>query len=150
MKSYKKEFRSYINFNKQASTVISIHPSQLYVNSNEMVWEDDNKEVFYHGKLYDVINVRSGGASVLLEVLSDDKEQEMKKEFADSNNGFSKNGSSGLMKILKQFLALKYISQDNIFSLNNYGNSNVLFQEFDFNLFRGCFSSLYHPPETLI
>lgn len=150
MKSYKKEFRSYIKHNKQVSSVISINPSQLFVNSNEIYWEDDNKEVIFKGQLYDVIEIKCKGGKVHLQVLSDVNEQEMKKEFAESNNAFSKKNSSGLMKVLKQFLGLKYICFDNVYCLSNPTDSKITFGEFDFDLFSGYIFLSENPPESLI
>lgn len=56
LRSYKKEFRSFVNIQKQDKLESYTIPlNQLYVSSAVLKWEDENKEVIIEGKLYDVI-----------------------------------------------------------------------------------------------
>ena len=111
LKSYKKEFKSYILKHKEQSvfSTISITPSELYTNSNRIIWEDEYKEVVYKGILYDVVSVKSKGVTVELMVVSDHQEMQLKKEFASLYDISSSQKTKGPFDLLKNFFALKYI-----------------------------------------
>src|SRR5688572_12023512 len=71
--SYKSDFKAYINSNKKdikLSTIL-INPSELYVNSKTIIWEDENKEVIHKGVLYDIVSIKNQNGKVVLFALSD-------------------------------------------------------------------------------
>ncbi len=111
LKGYKKEFKSYIKQNKQSTSfsTISINPSELYTNSANIIWADENKEVVYKGILYDVVSVKGKGLTVELIVVSDYKEMELKKQFASMYDVSSKSTTKNPFELLKSFFALKFI-----------------------------------------
>lgn len=119
--SYKSNFREYININKKnvSHSTIRITPSELYVNSNRIIWEDENKEVVYDGVLYDVFNIKCQNGQVVLTLISDTQEQEIKKQFAENFKENSSNQTHNSLKLLKQFLGLKYISNDDVLKINS-------------------------------
>lgn len=119
--SYKSDFKAYINTNKKdikLSTIL-ISPSELYVNSKTIIWEDENKEVIHQGVLYDIVSIKNQNGKVVLFALSDCKEQEFKKQFAENFNESSSKSTGNTLKLLKQFLALKYVSSDASLVFNN-------------------------------
>ena len=124
--SYKKAFHSFIKKEQGhlSTTQISINPSQLFVNSSTITWEDDNKEIKIKGKMYDIVSVNSRRGKVILTVLSDTQEDILKKEFASTYDLQSNNTSSNPIKLLKQFLALKFI-QNNCHASNGLLSSSL-------------------------
>lgn len=120
--SYKSNFRTYINANKKNvnHSIICITPSELYVNSNRIIWEDENKEVIYDGVLYDIVNMKYEGGKVILTAVSDEQEQEIKKQFAENFEENSNSKTNSSLKLLKQFLALKYTSNDDLLKINSH------------------------------
>lgn len=111
LSSYKKEFKSFISQNKKttATTIIQINPSELYTNSNSVIWEDENKEVIYKGVLYDVIHMENKNGKVLLTAVSDFQETKLKKQFASTYDVNSEPSTKNPFELLKQFLTLKTI-----------------------------------------
>lgn len=111
LKSYKKEFQSFIfqNKNLKTHTTIQINPSELYTDSKTIVWEDRNKEVEYKGLLYDIVSVKSIGTKVELTIVSDFQEMQLKKQFASVYDVTSKDSTKEPFNLLKNLLALKWI-----------------------------------------
>jgi hypothetical protein len=150
--SYQNAYQSYAKqtHSLTTSTKILINPSQLYSDSETISWEDGNNEINMEGILYDIISISSEKGKVVLTVLSDYQETEMKKEFASSYDVNSSKSSSTPIKLLKQFLSLKFLN-DNDLSLNKF--ISVGFQRF-YNKYKfsltNVFLSLETPPPTKI
>lgn len=147
--------RAYQSFAIQQSsntniTKIFINPSQLYSDSETITWEDGNNEINMDGILYDIISISSEKGKVVLTVLSDYQETEMKKEFASTYDVNSSKSSSTPIKLLKQFLSLKFLN-GNDFSLNEFISVGFqsLYNKYKFNL-TNVFLSLETPPPTTI
>ncbi len=121
LKSYKKEFKSYIQTHKEQSafSTITITPSELYTNSANIIWEDEFKEVVYKGVLYDVVNAKGKGLTVELTVVSDHQEMKLKKEFASFYDVNSSEKTKGPFDLLKNFMALKYLAANSDFCFDN-------------------------------
>ncbi|MES2762768.1 MAG: hypothetical protein V4677_11195 [Bacteroidota bacterium] len=121
MQNYKKEFKSYAfnNKNKAAFATIRINPSELYTNSANIIWVDENKEIIYKGILYDVVSVKGKGLSVELTLVSDDQEMKLKADFAKMYDVDSRKTTKFPFELLKHFLALKYIVHVTDLNLNN-------------------------------
>lgn len=110
--SYKKEFKSYIKVHKNniPTTQLTINGNELYVNTKKIVWVDDNKEIYYNGKLFDVITITHQQNKVVLTLLSDENEQKLKEDFASLyNNDEIEKSNHKPIKLLKQLLSLKYL-----------------------------------------
>jgi len=120
LENYKKDFREYIIKHKKevVLTSIEINVNELYVNSASLYWEDDNQEVIYKGKLYDIILLQAHGEKITMTVVSDDEEADIKEAFADE---FTETGTSraskGPLRLLKDFFALKYTMSSDILLL---------------------------------
>ncbi len=112
---HRSEIKSYIkaNQNKLDLTIIDINPSELYANSKTLKWEDENKEVIYNGELFDVVSISSEKGHVILKLLSDEQEKQIKDEYASVFSS-SSNSSNHPLKLLKQFLALKFLSNTSV------------------------------------
>ena len=56
---YQTDYQAYIQKEKSKinTSEILINPSQLYINSAKVSWEDDNKELVVDGVLYDVVSI---------------------------------------------------------------------------------------------
>lgn len=121
LKSYKKEFKSYIKTHKTttAFSIITIYPSELYTNSANIIWEDEHKEVVYKGILYDVVKINGKGLTVELTVVSDDQEMEIKKQFASLYDVNSNQKTKSPFDLLKNFFALKYLVNHSDFCFSN-------------------------------
>lgn len=112
--SYKKVFHSFI---KKAeghlpTIQISINPSQLFVNTSLIKWEDDNQEIKIEGEMYDIVSMHSEHGKVIITLLSDIQEDVLKKEFASNYDVQSNKTSNSPIKLLKQFFALKFIQNN--------------------------------------
>jgi len=121
LKSYKKEFKSFVSENKTRTiyTSIKINPSELYTNSKTIVWEDENKEVVYRGILYDIVSIKTIGTKVELIAVSDEQEMELKKQFASLYDINSRDTTKKPFNLLKNFFALKYIAIKSTLNLKN-------------------------------
>ena len=121
LKGYKKEFKAFISKQKTKSdfSTITINPSQLYTNSENVVWEDEFKEVVYKGVLYDVVSINGKGLTVELSVVSDHQEMELKKQFASLYDVSSQEKTKGPFDLLKNFFALKFLAANSDIYFNN-------------------------------
>ena len=121
LRGYKKEFKTYISKHKLQSTfsTIRINPSELYINSTNIIWEDECKEIVYKGVLYDVVCVDGKGLTVELTVVSDHQEMTLKREFASVYDVNSQEKTKGPFDLLKNFFALKYLATYSNFEFNN-------------------------------
>lgn len=128
LKSYKKDFKAFVFNNKKtiSFTKIEIKKNQLYKNSKNLVWEDENKEIVYFGNLYDIVSVEVNNENVVLTVVSDKEEMELKKQFASIYNENDLKNSSQSSKILKQLLGLKCVCNNENFEFKN-GNNVISF-----------------------
>lgn len=115
LKSYKKEFKSFIAQQTQHSlqSSILINPSELFTNSSLIAWEDENKEVIYRGVLYDVIQIKNKGMKVELIVVSDAQEMQLKKHFSEVYDLNSHESTKNPYHLLKSFFSLKCIVSQN-------------------------------------
>ena len=109
--NYKKEFKAHLL--KQAESpcclYISINPCELYVNTSLLSWEDDNNELIYKGKLYDILSVKNCGTQVSLMLIPDENEEVLKREFAELYNDQVCHSKKDPFSLLKNFFALKFI-----------------------------------------
>ncbi len=121
LKSYKKDFKAYVFINKKiiSHTKIEIKKNQLYKNSRNLVWEDENKEIVYYGNLYDIVEIETIEDKVFLTVVSDKEEMELKKQFASIYNENDFKKSSQPAKLLKQLLSLKCVCNNDNFEFKN-------------------------------
>lgn len=153
LSSYKKEFRAYLSLNKNnlQSSEIIIKSSELYKNSQTIIWQDDNKEMVYKGILYDVISIRNNNENSIVTVFSDTQEVEINNQFAANYNDISCKNANKSMKLLKQFLALQYISPTNEL-FNTCSKSTILVNHKDhrFHISSGFLSQETPPPNLSI
>jgi len=121
LKSYKKDFKAYVFKNKKiiSHTKIEIKKNELYKNSRNLVWEDENKEIVYYGNLYDIVEIETIEDKVFLTVVSDKEEMELKKQFASIYNENDLKKSSQPAKLLKQLLSLKCVCNNDNFEFKN-------------------------------
>lgn len=121
LKSYKKEFKSFVFENKTPTnySVIKINPSELYTNSKTIIWEDENKEVVYKGVLYDIVCIKTTGVKVELTVVSDKQEMELKKQFASLYDITSSKTTKEPFNLLKNFFTLKCVISKTTFTIAN-------------------------------
>jgi hypothetical protein len=121
LNSYKKDFKAFVFKNKQVITLtkIEISKNQLYKNSKNLVWEDENKEVVFNGNLYDIVDIQLVNKKVILTVVSDKQEMNLKKQFASiyTENDFKNTNQSS--KLLKQILSLKCVCNNDVFEFIN-------------------------------
>ncbi len=121
LKSYKKDFKDYVFQNKKtiSYTKIEIKKNQLYKNSKDLVWEDENKEIVYFGNLFDIVSIEINCDNIVLTIVSDKEEMELKKQFASIYNENDFKKSSQPAKLLKQLLSLKCVCNNDNFEFKN-------------------------------
>ncbi len=137
LSSYQSAYQSFIKNNKLnlVTEIVSINPSQLYINSKQIIWEDDNKEIFIDGVLYDIILMASNKDKVELTILSDTKEQDIKKQFASSYDVTSTKSANNPLKLLKQFLSLKFLNTTAEFLSKTPAKiCNIVFSNYTFSI----------------
>lgn len=152
LKSYKKEFKSFIFHNKEKTTrtVLLIHPSELYTNSSVIIWEDENKEIIYKGILYDILQIKNAGKKVALTVVSDKREMNLKNQFVATFDSESNKTTKIPFKLLKNFLALQYLVVDsNISFAINELNLSLFYSSKVFYLFPVYLLMDTPPPDHL-
>lgn len=151
---YQTDYQAYIQKEKSKinTSEILINPSQLYINSARVSWEDDNKELVVDGVLYDVVSITvNHKGKLVITILSDDQEQKFKKEFASNfDDVYTSKKSNNPLKLLKQFLALKFINQNNKESYLTINPSlHLNYTEFQFHV-NSVFLSQETPPPSLL
>jgi hypothetical protein len=145
LKSYKADFKSYVLTNKKnlQSSEIIINSTELYINTKAITWEDDNEELIYKGVLYDVISIINNDEKTVLTVFADVEEEEIKNKFAANYD----EDSDKLLKLLKQFLALQYISPTTeLFNLVSASTILVNHKDYCFYISSGFLSQETPPP----
>ena len=151
LKSYKKEFKSFVLENKKHSnySIIKINPSELYTNSTAIIWEDENKEVVYKGILYDVVSIKTIGTKVELTIVSDEQEMELKKQFASLYDINSSKTTKDPFNLLKSFFALKYIAPTTTINIKN--SESILKTIYGHSIFKPSqgFTSQTNPPPNI-
>lgn len=148
LKSYKKDFKSYVFKNKKiiSFTKIEIRKKQLYQNSKNLVWEDENKEIVYFGNLYDIVSIDINDENVVLTVVSDKKELELKKQFASIYTDENYKNSSQPIKLLKQLLSLKCIFSNTDYHFKCLNNDITFCSTKVFNIQKGYVTNENPPP----
>ena len=152
LSSYQNNYQSYVKkeYKHLNTTKILINPSQLYANTKTIIWEDKNKEVIIDGILYDIISIISNNSKIELTVISDTQEQEIKKQFASSYDLNSTKSSNSPIKLLKQFLAFKFLNNSNYsfnFQSNQYYSS--IYTNYLFSI-KSIFISKNTPPPNFL
>lgn len=136
------------NYKSSITDTIYINPSELYANSKTVQWEDDNHEIIYFDKLYDIVSINNENGKVKILAISDKREMEYRICFAQQED-ISKTTNSP-MKLLKQFLNLKFVCNNPI-DFSNPNNPTVLNQNLAFQLTllntqKGFYTIEYTPP----
>ncbi len=113
LKSHKKEFKTYIRTHFAKIEQLAINPSQLYTDTPEMQWLDENKEVCLNGVMYDIVSIKSVGTKVVLNVVKDKEEKELMNRYNKQFNDIYENGNTGKKNnsLLKDFLSLKFFQK---------------------------------------
>jgi hypothetical protein len=148
LSSYKSSYKTFIK--KEQSNLylnkLSINPSELYVNSKTIIWEDGNKEIIKDGNLYDIISVDFENGKVTLTVISDNKELELKKQFTHFFKEDYSQPSNNLAKLLKQFFCLKFLSTIAVAVNSKLFNSTISYTPYFLLKIKSVFLILEVPP----
>ena len=151
LKSYKKEFKSFLLENKKYSNyvTIKINPSELYTNSKSIIWEDENKEVIYNGKLYDIVCIKITGVKIELTAVSDEQEMELKKQFASVYDIDSLKKTKEPLTLLRNFFALKYLNPKGPLDIKNPESIlRIIFNYLSFHPSKGFITQPSPPPKN--
>ncbi len=149
LKSYKADFKSFVLSNKKnlQSSEIIINSNELYINTEFIAWEDNNEEIVYKGVLYDIISIKINNEKAELTVFEDIQEKEIKNQFAKNYD----ESSDISLKLLKQFLALQYISPTTeLLNTTHFSTSLNNQTYYFFNISPGFLSQETPPPNLFI
>ncbi len=136
-------FRSYLStINDDRLEKIIIHPHELFVDSDCLQWEDDNKEIIYKQALYDIVKIESQGSSLCLLVVPDYEEEELKRKFSREQS----TSPPPYLKLLKQLLALEYVNSDN-FEFSGFEKSMRSFSTYLFSIIPVFIATYVLPPD---
>ncbi len=147
LKSHKKEFKTYIRSHFAKIEQIEIAPSELYTNTNQLTWLDENKEVLLNGIMYDIVSLKTEGGKVVLNVVKDKDEKELMNRYQKQFNDIYENGNTGKKNnnLIKDFLSLKYFQNRNS-AICVFAKEFNPFSRRQFVLNEGFRSSLFLPP----
>lgn len=95
------------NKTSSVTDVIYINPCQLYTDSKNITWEDDNKEIVFNGELFDIVSIENENGKVKINAISDKKESEYKMSYAQ-NEDLKSSATNSPLKLLKQLINLKF------------------------------------------
>jgi hypothetical protein len=136
-------FRSYLStINDDRLEKIIIHPHELFVDSECLQWEDDNKEIIYKHALYDIVKIESQGTNLCLLVVPDYEEEELKRKFSREQS----TSSPPYLKLLKQLLDLEYVSSDD-FEFSGFEKSIRSFDAYVFSVVPVFIATHVLPPD---
>jgi len=109
--SHKTDFRNYLKKHSEKAETIEIPSVQLYMNTKQIEWCDNNNEIRYNNDLYDVLSVKQENGKAILKVVSDKAEEQMAENYDElSNIIFAKNKCKSTGHHLSNsFLSLKCI-----------------------------------------
>lgn len=129
LSSYKKEFKAHLlkQTKPPGCLHLSIYPYELYANTATISWEDDNTELIYKGKLYDVLSVKNCGAQVSIILIPDENEEVLKREFAEIYNDQACHAKKDPFSLLKNLFALKFIYAANTSKFAGFTFYNLVF-----------------------
>ena len=147
--SYKKDYRNYIsrNTNNITKKVITVNKKDLYKNSANLTWEDDNQELVFNNHLYDVLGIKLISNKIEITLVSDEKEQQLKNQFASLYHNDLNKKEDSPVKILKQFLALKCVIIPHQQTVKfDFLNNNVRNISYFFKVTKGYLTQETPPP----
>lgn len=137
-------FRTYLStIHDNRLEKIIIHPHELFVDSEYLQWEDDNKEIIYKQALYDIVKIESQGSSLCLLVVPDYEEEELKRKFSREQS----TSSPPYLKLLKQLLDLKYVNDDG-FEFSGFEKSMRSFGAYLFSIVPVFIATHALPPDS--
>jgi hypothetical protein len=148
LKQHKTEFKKALfSSHGEDLEIIEISPSQLYADSKDLEWLDENKEIRHNGEMFDIVRIKNNGTHVLLYVINDKKEKALFTEF--KNQFSSLNTESGGKKdgnFLTKLLTLESILHS--FYVGSFSGENYLsYPVFSIKLSSGFFSAACPPPD---
>lgn len=148
LKHHKTEFkRDLLKTHCNDLEIIEISPSQLYTDSKDLEWLDENKEIKRNGEMFDIVSIRNNGTRVLLYVINDKKEKalfnEFKNQFAALNN---ESGSKKEGNFLAKLLTLE-CTLHSFYSGSVAGEGHLSYPTFSIEPSAGFFSVSCPPPD---
>lgn len=121
------QFRSFILKNLDQTEKIEISPFELFSNSKNIKWLDNNKEIVFNGLIYDIVSIKNTGKTVSLFVVNDNDEKALIDKYTELAGSIFNNTIPGKQDLIKDFLSLKFfqdtplaITALNIFQTNTY------------------------------
>ena len=125
--SHQDQFRSFILKNLDQTEKIEISPFELFSNSNNIKWNDNNKEIVFNGLVYDIVSIKNTGKTVSLFVVNDTDEKTLLDNYNELAGSIFNNSSPVRHDLIKDFLSLKFfqdgpleITTLNVFQFNVY------------------------------
>jgi len=150
---YKKEFKTYIKNNKSHVSVthITISSNQLFINSSILTWEDNNEEMVYEGRLYDIFAVTVEDTIAYLTLVCDLQQVELNKKFSLLYDSCSNSDSNSPLHILKMFFTLKYIAMNFEFIFkNSIETIQLAINPLEFQIINSFLDQTTPPPKQII
>ena len=142
-------FRSFILKNLSQLDKIEISPSQLFSDSKNLKWLDNNSEIMLNGLIYDIVSIKNSGKTVSLFVVNDVKEKSLMDTYNQMADSIFDSGNPAKPNLIKDFLSLKFF-QDKVLEFSNYNS-------FTLNTFSGfvvktitVFLSQETPPPNIL
>ena len=130
--AHQNKFRSYIQQDLAQLKKIDINPSQLYSDSKEIKWLDDNREVMIGDFIYDVVFTKNSGKTVSLYLINDDDERSLLDKYNKLADSIFDESNPSKQDVVKDFLSLKCLQYnslnfvpENLSLLNSYAAYTV-------------------------
>ncbi|MGZ3862987.1 MAG: hypothetical protein ACXVPN_05310 [Bacteroidia bacterium] len=141
--AHRDQFRSYISKHLNGLKKIEINPSQLYTDSKELKWKDNNNEIVTGNMIYDVIAVINTGKTVSLYIMNDEDEKKLSDNYAGLADHIFNESGPEKPNVIKDFLSLKFFS-------NQPAQITIAFSDFENPSLhqRGLLSAGFHSTEV--
>lgn len=151
-KQYKKNFKEYLKtLPEEKWESIEIASYQLYKNTSEITWVDNNKEIEMNGQLYDVVKIKQIGNKVKLYLVNDNDEKTLKNNYNKLAKNIEGNSSQkNNNKVLNDFITLKVIIGNPLGAPKQYMDTAICFAPESKTLTNAGFTTVNTPPPIIM
>lgn len=126
LNSHQAQFRSGLTNNLSLIEKIEITPSELFTDSKNIKWLDNNKEISINGLLYDVVSILNSGKTVSLFLVNDGAEKTLLDNYSQLAGSIFDNSNPAKPNLIKDFLSLKFFQDSPLeITIPNISRMNV-------------------------
>ena len=104
----KNEMKAFIKANPSldCTTKFVFTTTNNNITDKGFTWKEKNKEFIFNNEMYDVVDIKMNGNTILIQCIKDNKEDELIKQYCallnQQHNSKSTNKNSSLLKLFSQ------------------------------------------------